>query len=780
MSMSEISVIEVVIVGERGLPGEFTAADIANQSQALAGTAGKLIDAERLRALRGVANGDGSLDANGLQPIAEVPAKVGGLAAGYIAGLPTGTYVGGVMGGSDSAATIQPVIDAHIYDLASNEARAPIGDFRLAKGLNVGYGVSFKAGRLFGSGMGFNSDPGRAGTTFYCDFLDQPGVSIQGGRNFDVGHFSLIGRLRPYMLAEKFGREDCVSAVDDRIAANWVDPALLLLDARISSQNAPLAGIAIDPRSGAKQANYYADVVSDLVTTQYKKNFSNQTRIHDVELQGWYVGIVTQPNSYAGSIDSTLSDGNGDFVWMRRITIQYCAYGLASSQTQNREFAGVHVYIHTCHTGLTNRAFGRQTGRFGDGFSYHVDQTINIYDFGDGFNLSGLYLPIEGETSWREGNFLATTTISLPLTIKGKISFEGQILKRGVPLAMVSGGICPFKWDGGSRENYYSSYLIDMTPDQVTIDNTMMKPRSTEIDTGSTITTAVKAAQNATLGGIMFPAFGATSRLGDIRPKFTPWNLDTGSAVTAPPIIRRSTYPSNRTICTPLWVERHSASGDPSDPGVIIPRSARAASFSPTSLGLSGAITGRTITGTFPGGWTAIRKAQYFGSVGDMVWHAGKKRWFVLTSLPSGSDFVLTLQNGFDVNGAFDPAASFIADVINFTGATLYVASGRWYSPALPVYGRFTSGSPTITEVGLNAVGTQVSASIDTNIGATDTIIVDDPLAPFVTQANAILTARDDSAKTMTMTGNALKDSAAVGPGGADRIRIGTLARTLT
>jgi hypothetical protein len=97
------------------------------------------------------------------------------------------SYSGGVSGTDDFAA-IQALIDWRTYlrgkdGYNSLECLLPPGQFRIGSGLQLGYGDTYRtvvlrgAGPVFGGGF---SNGG--GSTLICDFVDRPGISIQGGR----------------------------------------------------------------------------------------------------------------------------------------------------------------------------------------------------------------------------------------------------------------------------------------------------------------------------------------------------------------------------------------------------------------------------------------------------------------------------------------------------------------------------------------------------------------------------------------------------------------------
>ena len=698
------------------------------------------------------------------------------LSLGYVAGLnaDAGTTQSSPWTGTDDSAAIQALLDKHLYERSVDSTRVPVGAFLLTRGLQVGHGVTITGARLSGAVRGYNRSPSWNGTTFFANFVDEPGISVQGIRSATLEHFSLNGPLAKFISDSGFGNNNYAGTIDDTVAANWVDTTAWTSDqlAQIRSAKAPCAGIAIDPRTGVAPTPPYRDV--DLsyfgAVSQYSKLSSSLVSMEHLEISGFYVAIVVQPNSAAGN------DINGDFTYFTDIRIAYCPYGIAPTQTQERGAQSVSISASNFHTLFIDKIFGRAQGKFGDQRNFVAGNGIQLYDFANPAFLGPIELQGYGEALWREGDILSASANERSFSIRAQLGFDNQNTKRGVPATIcddASAQVFPFKWDGGSRHGYRGPCVIYHPIEGVTIEGTLMDPSNAELDTGAAISTAVKTFRNGTCGGIVLPQFGLNKRIENIRPKFNPWNLDTGAQIGATMTGRQ--WPSNRNICTPLWVTEHFPSGATPDKSVRIPRGIRAGSINPASFGLTGTMsTGRTVSGAIPGSWSASDEMTKWGKKGDILLHEATRSVFVVTDR-TGSAFTLTLQNNWR---GTDPIAA-----IDWSASSIFIACMRWYSPQRPVYGILTSGSSIITDCGIYSTGgltaglyspsgTQDSSKLADDLGEGDYLVIDESLLTYMAQADAFIAAGgiDETAKTITISGNALASS-------TTRVRLGTWSR---
>ena len=636
----------------------------------------------------------------------------------------------------------------------------PIGRFMLNRGIHVGYGDGPRYGRLRGAGRGFNGDAW-ASSTLVWNFTDEPGLSIQCGRAIEVADIGLDGPGIKYQDDNLIGHISYAGVADDTLLATWVDPTW---PAQASSRYAPAAAIAIDPRAGTADAtNFYRDVIYPAgsgITGQYSKGASSNIIIRDFEIRGGMVAVVVHPNN---------SDGNGDYVRLYNGTISKVPIGLSVGQTQARLTLLESIDFNKHHTAITINTHGKQQGVFAEARNCHFSG-IQIFSFNDTSVGGHITINGYGEEMWKIGDVATTSSAATKVVLHQlKLSFALHTTNRGVPATMIGGGgnLMPLEINGGSWVSYKGCAVIDKAIGGVEINGTLLQP-------ATPASNQEKCFHNGTAGGLVFPQLGYGLSIENIHPKFVPWNLNTGVASATRMVGRR--WPSDRTICTPLWVERHGAQ-TLRDEGVVIPERVQAvnagAHFVVTSL------TGLTLTTT----WAGRSDANYmvFGPLpGDMLYHPTSNSVFVCLTADTATDIVTwQLLNNYRGTTPRNP--------IDLATATLcYRACLRWYSPATPIYGIITSGSAVVTDAGSvpDGGGTQVATSLDPDIAADDWLVVDPSLVPYLNQSltKIAVAGIDEAAKTITLSGNAIGSSIKPGltAGAAPlpmRVRLGTFVR---
>lgn len=255
----------------------------------------------------------------------------------------------------DHQPAIQRAIDYAMYrDLpaASNisggpRVRCPGGRMRIDRPIQVGYGVDFRSIAFEGEGRRYPGNAG-AGTAFICSFNNAPGVVVQGGRNVVLRGFHVEG-----LNIQTIVNILAAPAMTDLLVSNWIDPTF---PAASSSRYAPYAGIAIDPYSGPRPAVSYPDVSYPAflgAVPQYGKEFSSETKIEEVSIWGFVVGVAQQPCD---------ADGNGDFTNLHNVGIFFCAYAMAWGNSQSRVIDWDRCDVTAVHTGVATTVFGKQQG----------------------------------------------------------------------------------------------------------------------------------------------------------------------------------------------------------------------------------------------------------------------------------------------------------------------------------------------------------------------------------------------------------------------------------
>jgi hypothetical protein len=262
-------------------------------------------------------------------------------------------------GKTDDRPAIQEAID---YALQNKIREVKLGDglFKIGDTLHLGYGAGTSTVSLTGTGIKYRAEAGFGGTAIFADFNDRPAIAIQGGYYSEVKGITVKGlnqtpyRFNTYNSTDKTPTKQAELMTDPN---NWIDPSL---PKSADSQHAPYAAIAIDPYSGSRPADSYPDVMYPAWTgihTQYNnQTFSSGVAIENVWIQGFMVGIVSQPCD---------ADGNGDFLKIHRCKFEALKYGISIGNVNSRNVSIRDCEYDFLYTFLTNRIHGRQIGQFG-------------------------------------------------------------------------------------------------------------------------------------------------------------------------------------------------------------------------------------------------------------------------------------------------------------------------------------------------------------------------------------------------------------------------------
>jgi hypothetical protein len=719
--------------------------DIGTVDDIEAQTAGRLLDAS----LAGIAGGLATLDAGARLSISQI-AQFFGVVSAALADASYSSSTG-LWSGTDNSAAIQAILNKVVYEQYADATRLGVGHFFLADGLHIGFGVSgvagvdtFTGGKLIGGGpLEFTADA--PGTALVHNFSDRPAISIQGGRRNRVRGLSIYGPNYQHIADNKLGSTTYAGVADDVDIATWIGANL---GATALDQNVPGCAIAVDPRTGDAPDPAYPDAPFPSAwgaVAQYNKAFSSEVRIEDFDIRGESVGLVIQPNSYAGN------DGNGDFVAMVDGTISYTIIGNAPCQTQARLTLCDRVYFNRVHTCFDSITFGLQQGQYA---CEHVNchyAGIRIFNLSD-MSRGPSHFHGYGESLFYIGEINQTTAVATSLEIDIKLSFGLQDATRGSPTAMIGNpGGQPFPLElKGSWASFRGVAMIEDEIEFVRVVGLQLNP-------ATPTTIFEKSVHNALGGGISFTQLGFQRRIEGINTKFTPWNLDTGSTDNTRSVGNR--FRSKRTLCTPLWVERHGSFTYARDAGVLIPERVNALDLSTLT---DSSLSGLTWTFTLPS-WSDSKFATQGPEPGDLI-QIGSSHFAVTAR--SSLDIMATLLNNYR---GTTPREAIIVD-----SGTAFIANCRCFSPATPLYGIITSGSAVITDAGRlpEGGGTQDATKLEDDLDDGDWLFLDDSLLPYFAQADAqiVVSGIDESAKTITLSGNAVASS-------TTRVRLGTWIR---
>lgn len=620
----------------------------------------------------------------------------------------------------DCATGIQAAIDYAIYGGGKAVVFIPAGIYTCSKGLHLGYGTSFNSITIEGEMTRYASESSFCGTAIVFTHNNEPGLSIQGARGSEVRNLSIRGMN--YSHVESNGLGTLVSALDDLNAANWVNP---VFPAASSSQYAPYAGIAVDPRSGSRPGVSYPDVSYPAAyvgtPAQYGKSFSSAVLLENVVIDGFVVGFANQPCD---------ADGNADFTKLHRVHISKCQYGVSIGNSQSRNFSLLDCIVDGCHTSIVTTKHGRQIGKPSiTAINCHFGGVIKWVDIPNTSHGGGpVFIGCYGESIYSIGNIGSGATSGCSTKFLGcEFQFSLQEAKGAPAYILENNGSgfldldsCTFimaehfainSWGGSRtlavRNCYFSTPLV---PDGM----------------------YAKFALNAT-GGFTVSGLRTAHPECSYRTNFI-WNLETGESISPGWFSRRGA--GTRTVC--LGVRSEMIGGGESDPMQPASLSSR------TTVNKSGktiTVSGRDVTINV--GLPDWQFMQWGFGVGDVVWDDETGATFYVKSRTGGT-ITMRAMTGFDGSGNL---------LMPFTTTgNLYTQNCRHYSPLFFLKGDLTSGSNTITNC---KRPDGYAAFLESEIAVGDCLYVTPSFdAPFGENFSRVA-ARDNAAGTITLSGTA-------------------------
>jgi hypothetical protein len=635
-------------------------------------------------------------------------------------------------GATDDTAAIQKAINYAIYQSSPKIATVfmPAGSYKITDTLHLGYGDAFRTVALVGDGKRYRGESGFGGTVIDAtSFSDRPAVAVQGARASAVRSMTICGSSFNYINDHDLAGTS--PDLDDTEISNWFDPGL---SANANSRYAPYAGIAIDPYSGTQPGTHYPDVTyppaaqtgGSAITGQYGKAYSSGVIIEDVEISGFNVGVVIQPCD---------ADGNGDFVKLNRIYIEYCPYGISAGNSQGRnvEINGEFSRIHTC---LVNAVHGRQIGKFG-GYIRNVSlfDVIQIFDFGAAdyagpINIDNLY----AESLWKLGRYGQNSNSNLPIKFTScEFNFTAQNDARGVPARVLTAGEPnPITFDSCLFAGYPAVAGIGGRVNDLNLIGCSTRPDL------SVSQSYEKAALNFLAGGLAFDVTGQVRWPATFSVKLNnryslDSSTDTGQLVHQ---IARSehAYPISAWS---RWAEPTNATGN------IVPVPLLWAAIGKTTGISSASLSGRTLTITFSNRSEA-NFAKYGPLPGDVIYDSETGsiffvQWRSLQQVQS------LLMNNYKAGEALAP--------ISTSSGTWYVGNSRVFRTSDYLRGTTSSSSAIISSAGSD---NDAASFIQSEIQVFDWLFVDDLTDLIFPLTNAKVMARSNSG-SITLGGNATK-----------------------
>ncbi len=639
---------------------------------------------------------------------------------------------------ADDTAAIQAAIDASILQGLSHSVFLPAGKYKTSDTIHLGYGVSAYSGITFeGEGAMYSPETGNVvggGTAIMPTFSDRPAINVQGGRLTVIKGIGIGGKLANYVITNNLGLVTPGGPlVDDTVPGNWNDPALATTQ---DSRYAPYAGITIDAYSGTRPATSYPNVTypASLGTvTQYGKLYSSGVQIKDCYIGGFTAGVVVQPCD---------ADGNGDYTTLSGVFMQRVKWGVSVGNTQSRNVHLDHVQINQCYTSLTNDTHGRQQGKFGGTISdLSLGTTINILHFKQ-YQSTVKFLNFYAEALWRIGTITPNTSQESPLAFESsQFQFSGQNTTRGVPASVLDNGggsqlsDLPFKsCVFGSFPSVASFFISGAFFDDCSFWPQRTSPQEYE-----------RFAHNATAGGLATWNL-ANPRIG--RLKYLPYDHSTGLVAATGNIITGPTQlASTRNTCANFYVDRLMPLSDPTAPPAIMPGVVQIISKSGLT---SPTLTNKTLTFSFatrPDG-TFQEQGPLPGDV--MVDDQNGTTFFVRSR--SGLAVTAEMQNNYK---STDNGATFTPVIpLSLTTGNYYVGNSRVYRPQYYLKADVSTTSATLTNVGRDD---GFSAWFNADVAVGDSVWARQTSDKWVSQTNSIITARDQTVPSITLTGNPLK-----------------------
>ena len=341
----------------------------------------------------------------------------------------------------DDTIPIQKAIDYAIKETIG-AVYIPSGRYKITNTIHLGYGTpvkdragNFMSVSIYGDGTIYKGEESFGGTLLDASsFSDRMAINVQGQRNCELANFSIIGANYNFINTNGQGNINN-SNTPDLEPEDWVDESL---HSNADSQTAPYAGVAIDAYSGIKPINnFYPNVnypeflVAD---KQYNKSQSSVIKFTNIEIYGFVVGVVSQPNNNF--------DANGDFITFHNTGITRCAYGISIGQSQARQLNITgNSRIALVHTCITTKTHGKKIGKISgsiDGLNTELCiQVFNLNGSRGALNISGGY----GEAIYRLGYFGDASSNNIPgklIRCEYNFSLQNRGL-RGIPNFCIDG-----------------------------------------------------------------------------------------------------------------------------------------------------------------------------------------------------------------------------------------------------------------------------------------------------------------------------------------------------
>ncbi|TIL41894.1 hypothetical protein [Mesorhizobium sp.] len=622
-----------------------------------------------------------------------------------------------------NCAALQAMVDAIIYGAAKATANLRSDVLEYYGTLHLGYGDRTHGCGLTGAGRNYRGQDQKQGSALiHAGPITQQAINFQGIRNVTLQGFTLIGMLFSAM-------NDLTGDKTDVSVWNALGG---------DDRHAPYAGITGDAFTGERPSTSYPNTDYPAwtgVTGAYNKAGSSNPNFVDVEISGFNSGYINNPSA---------SNNNCDFPTFQRCRIEHCAYALSigNSQCRNLHIDGMQIY--RVHTILTTKKHGAQNGRLGGVVTdMSVGEVAQLLDINLGavtgtFKLQQFY----GENIWRFGDAGRSGSDTSPIRIEGGSWKLDWFATYGRPAWFCEGTTLA---DITFQDVDFNGYdgVLTFQPTNVHFETISNRPNKRS----STVRRYIAHARNALAGGIV-----TNDRLQPHaqRIRYKVFDTDTGAL-----LIARMTDESNvcitRNFNVPDCQYRLGWKTDIDHNIIDKPRlySSRHKTYF-TSIDLSGTLL------------KLVTPAIYWHDAMLLGYMPGD----VIFDIDTGSTFFIRAFNG-PTNGGGMAVATILAELQNNlrSGGGQYVVfsnsignfefiNGRIFVSKTRLFAASLTSSADLTDVG-NA------ARIFDN-GVAEAIRVGDcSLEPrrdcVFSETQSVVVALDTSARTITMSGKALR-----------------------
>lgn len=635
---------------------------------------------------------------------------------------------------TNGAAIQSAIAAAHAQRIAT--VRLPDGVISTDRTIQLCVSGNFSNFRLIGGGKRFYGSAGYSGTAIVPTFSNAPAINVQGGRGTEVAYMTLIGPNVAFVVANNLGlSEGAVPTVDDTVAANWIGPTMA---ASFDSRYAPCAGITIDGWSGSAPGTSYP-------TTHlaYGQLFSSDCPIHDMEIQGFAVGVACQPCA---------ADGNGDFLSLHNVSMTFCIWGVSIGNTQSRSVNITDCKFAIGYIALTNNTHGEQKGVFnGTINNLSGGACIALHKFGSStyfgpLRISHCYF----ESLWRIGDVapgaVGETSITYDHCLFG---FQGQDPERGVPATMLAGSSADMNvvFEGCYFGGFPSVLPIDTL--NVKLDGCTIAPSERVSECGKAY---VAIAHNATAGGFI-PHYLRNDEAN--RIVFGQADLTSGTFAVSAAACRPRMKLSHRDVLIPAWTTSVMAFSDDSRDEIQVPH--RSSSIAKNDASVSSIKLTRDATkkGELVITLTALTDADaevYGWCPGDVIVDSETHTTFFIRAreqVGGVGDYrkiTAEIQNNWKLSGGVYVGVTAFSETVG----TLYRINARLYTPKYPVIADLTAASAVLATAG-RADG--YAGFLESDIAVGDRVVQNEYRDRFVGYSTSAVSARSNAGKTITLAG---------------------------